>query len=201
MQADRVGIFAPLMTAQTDIQLFENIRNGDVRAYETVFRKYYQALVNYAFSMLKDKEESEEIVQHVFVNVWHKRGEITIQTSLQAYLYRAVNNQCLNKIRHLKVRENHKNEVAYSSETYYEHTAEELISKELKNKIHASLEKLPERCREVFELSRFEGMSYAEIADTLGVSVKAVEKQMSKALKTMRLELAEYLPLILLFLG
>ncbi len=201
MQAVRLVYLRRFMTAQVDIPEFEKIRTGDIRAYEALFRKYYQALVNYGFGLLKDREEAEEMVQQVFVNVWNKREEIVIQSSVQAYLYRAVNNLCMNRIRHLKVRDAHRNEVEYTASRSYEHSAQVLISKELTKKIQESVSRLPEKCREIFEMSRFEGLSYAEIADALGVSVKAVEKHMSKALKTLRHELAEYLPLILLYLG
>jgi len=185
----------------SDIELFEQVKGGDIRAYEVLFKKYYQALVNYANTLLRDLEESEEMVQAVMVKIWTKRTELTIHTTVQAYLYRSVNNTCMNRIRHLKVRQQHEAEVMYTETNAYQHTAEEVISKELTQKIQHSLDKLPERCREVFELSRFEGKTYKEIAESLGVGVKAVEKQMGKALQIMRKELAEYLPLVIIYLS
>ncbi len=202
MQADRVGIFAPLMAeVNTDIQLFEKVKDSDVRAYEVLFKKYYQALVNYANTFLKDIEESEEMVQSVYVKMWTKREDITIHSTVQAYLYRSVNNTCMNRIRHLKVRQQHESEVIHADDSSYEHTAQEVISKELTLQIHLSLQKLPERCRQIFELSRFEGKTYKEIAEELEISVKAVEKQMGKGLQIMRKELKDYLPMILIYLS
>lgn len=185
----------------TDIETFEQVKQGDIRAYEVLFKKYYQALVNYAYTFLKDIEESEEMVQTVFVKLWTKREELDIHSTVQAYLYRSVNNNCMNRLRHLKVRQQHETEVLYAENRSYEHTAQEVISKELTDRIQQSLAKLPGRCRQVFELSRFEGKTYKEIAKELQVSVKAVEKQMGKALQAMRKELAEYLPLIMIYLA
>lgn len=180
---------------------FELIRQGDVREYEKAFRTYYQALCNYACTFLKDPDEAEETVQQVFVNIWNKREQIQISTTLQAYLYRAVNNASLNRIRHEKVRNEHRDHVMAQTSPVIEHTAQQVISRELTREIHKAVEALPDRCRETFEMSRFEGMSYAEIAEAQGVSVKAVEKQMGKALRILRETLADYLPLILIYLS
>ncbi|HCS19177.1 MAG TPA: RNA polymerase sigma-70 factor [Bacteroidetes bacterium] len=180
---------------------FERIRQGDVREYEKVFRTYYQALCNYACTFLKDPDEAEETVQQVFVTIWNKREQISINTTLQAYLYRAVNNASLNRIRHQKVRNEHRDQVMAMESPVVEHTAQQVISKELTREIRKAVEALPDKCREAFEMSRYEGLSYAEIAEQQGVSVKAIEKQMGKALRLLRVALADYLPLILLYLS
>ncbi len=180
---------------------FERIRQGDVKEYEKMFRTYYQALCNYACTFLKDPDEAEETVQQVFVNIWNKREQISITTTLQAYLYRAVNNASLNRLRHEKVRNQHRDHVQAMQSPVVEHTAQEVISRELSREISKAVESLPEKCRETFEMSRYEGLSYAEIAERHGVSIKAVEKQMGKALRILRVALSEYLPLILIYLS
>ncbi len=179
---------------------FDRIRAGDVKEYEKAFRNWYQALCNYACTLLKDPDEAEETVQQVFVTIWNKREQISIGSTLQAYLYRAVNNAALNKIRHMKVRGEHRNEVLAGNPGYAEHTAQQVISRELSREIRKAVEALPEKARTTFEMSRYEGLSYAEIAEQQGVSVKAVEKQMGKALRMMREALSDYLPLILIFM-
>lgn len=176
------------------------IQQGDVREFEKAFRTYYQALCNYAYTFLKDPDEAEEAVQQVFVNIWNKKEQIQINTTLQAYLYRAVNNASLNRLRHEKVRNEHRDHVVGRTNPAVEHTAQEVISRELSREIQKAVEALPVRCRETFEMSRYEGMSYAEIASAQGVSVKAVEKQMGKALRLLREALSDYLPLLLLYL-
>ena len=180
---------------------FELIRQGNIREYEKVFRLYYQALCNYACTLLKDPDEAEEAVQQVFVAIWNKREQISINTTLQAYLYRAVNNASLNRIRHEKVRNQHRDHVMASESPVVEHTAQQVISRELTREIGKAVQSLPDKCRETFEMSRYEGLSYPEIAERQGVTVKAVEKQMGKALRLLRLSLADYLPLILLYLS
>lgn len=180
---------------------FELIRQGDIREYEKVFRTYYQALCNYANTLLKDPDEAEEAVQQVFVTIWNKKEQISISTTLQAYLYRAVNNASLNRIRHEKVKNQYRDHVTARETGVEEHTAQQVISKELTREITKAVEALPDKCRETFEMSRYKGLSYAEIAEHQGVSVKAVEKQMGKALRLLRLALADYLPLILFYMA
>jgi RNA polymerase sigma-70 factor (ECF subfamily) len=88
----------------TDTDILEAIRQGNERVFEVVFRKYYQALCNYAFGLLKDMDDAEEIVQGMFLKVWDQRQDLEITVSLKSYLYRAVHNTCLNRIKHLKIK-------------------------------------------------------------------------------------------------
>lgn len=179
---------------------FTPLKNGDVKAYEVIFKKYYQRLCNYASVLLKDKTESEEVVQQVFINIWNKRDVIEIETSLQSYLYRAVNNAGLNRLKQLKMQRGHHEHVKYESVSTAESTSQSISKNELERSLYAAVERLPEQCRLTFQLSRFEGLKYQEIADELNVSVKTVENQVGKALKFLREELKEFLPLLLLYL-
>jgi RNA polymerase sigma-70 factor (ECF subfamily) len=184
----------------SDKELFLLVKEGDAKAYESIFKSFYQPLCQYANSLLEDIEESEEAVQQVFLNIWDKRQSIEIMTSVQSYLYRAVKNECLNKLRHRKIKRMYRKEVEYAGEEGTDITGEAIISAELQAEISAAVESLPEQCRIIFQLSRFEGKKYQEIADELGISPKTVENQIGKALRIMRQKLAEFLPLLLFIL-
>lgn len=181
--------------------LYGALQEGNETAFEMIFKTYYQPLCNYAYSFLNDRDEAEEIVQSSFVSVWEKRHEIEIRTSFKSYLYRMVRNACLNLIKHQRVKQQHAAVSSWGGEPAHEHVSERVIAHELEHRISLAMKELPEQCRLVFQLSRFEELRYQEIADQLNISVKTVENQMGKALKIMRIHLKEYLPIILIFLG
>jgi RNA polymerase sigma-70 factor (ECF subfamily) len=184
----------------SDSEIIDSLRTGDEKVFEQLFRYYYQRLCNYACGILNDMDEAEETVQNVFLGVWEKRIVIEITTSLKSYLYRAIHNASLNKIKHGKIRQLYANEYAQQTSPVYEHTTQTVYKNELEKQIHAAINELPEQCRMVFKLSRFEEMKYSEIAEHLGISVKTVENHMGKALKMMRQQLKDYLPIILLLI-
>jgi len=181
-------------------EVLEKIQSGNESAYEMIFRTFYQPLCRYAYSFLEDKEEAEEVVQSAFITVWEKRKSIDIQTSLKSYLYRMVRNGCLNVIKHEKVKQQHVAHEMAVTEVSYESVSQKVYASELESKISEALKALPEQCRLVFQLSRFEELKYQEIADQLQISVKTVENHMGKALRIMREQLKEYLPLLLIFM-
>ncbi|MEO8403554.1 MAG: RNA polymerase sigma-70 factor [Chitinophagaceae bacterium] len=172
----------------------------DEATFEQVFKTNFKSLHAYAFTILKDEAEAEEIVQQVFFKLWERSDTLSITGSVTAYLYRAVHNESLNFIKHLKVRSNHRLHVVHSMKNEADHASKKLSSKELETKLHSALNELPEQCRTIFQMSRFEEMKYREIADQLNISVKTVENQMGKALKLLRVKLVEFLVfLIVLF--
>lgn len=181
-------------------EVLETIQSGNESAFEMIFKAYYQPLCRYAHSFLEDKEEAEEVVQSAFITVWEKRKTIDIQTSLKSYLYRMVRNACLNVIKHEKVKKQHVSHELAFTEASYDSVSQKVYATELETKITESIKALPEQCRLVFQLSRFEELKYQEIADQLQISVKTVENHMGKALKIMREQLKEYLPLFLIFM-
>jgi RNA polymerase sigma-70 factor (ECF subfamily) len=181
-------------------QVFSTLKEGNESAFEMVFRTYYRPLCQYAYSFLNDRDEAEEVVQAAFINIWDKREQVEIQTSLKAYLYRIVRNSCLNVIKHEKVKKQHAAHEMATGQSSHESVSQSVISSELEEKISAAMKTLPEQCRLVFQLSRFEELKYSEIADQLNISVKTVENQIGKALKIMREQLRDYLPLVLIFL-
>lgn len=174
---------------------------GDVTAFEMLFRTYYQPLCHYAYSFLQDREDAEEIVQSTFLMVWEKRDTLAIRTSVKPYLYAMVRNACINVLKHEKIKQKHAGEELAVADRSCDSVSQMVASNELEYKITAALEALPEQCRMVFKLSRFEELKYAEIAEQLNISVKTVENHMGKALKIMREQLKDYLPLIIFFLN
>jgi RNA polymerase sigma-70 factor (ECF subfamily) len=165
--------------------------------FDSLYLDNYLALQRYAYTILSDIELAEEMVHQVFLKILERKDPLDVQTSLKAYLFRSVNNECLNYIKHQKVKQTYHsyatNEMGNTTET----PSSKLNYKELEFQIIKSINDLPEQCRTIFQLSRFEELKYGQIADQLGISVKTVEAQMSKALKRLRVELADYLPLII----
>ena len=181
----------------SDPDIVAAIRRGDEQAFETTFRQYYPRLCNYVASLLKDDEEAEEVVQTVFLTIWEKRQDLEITLSLKSYLYRAVHNHCLNRFKHASVREVHREHTLHFSSESYESVTEVIHANELEERIEKAVSILPEQCQKAFRMSRFEELKYQEIADQLGISIKTVENQIGKALKILRVELADYLPSML----
>lgn len=178
-------------------QYWLQVSQGDKKAFEQLFNAYYQPLCNYACSMLKDIDESEEVVQNTFFNIWSKRESLQITASFKAYVYRAVHNDCLNKIKHGKVKAVYAADYKSTMSGGFSDNGGTLDAKELGRQIHEAIASLPEQCGNVFRLSRFENLKYNEIAEQLEISVKTVENHMGKALKLLRVRLKDYLSLLI----
>ncbi len=168
--------------------------------FEILFKEHYSALCAYAYGFVADYSQSEDIVQEVFAKLWAGKRKIDMDTSPKAYLYKAVGNVALNHIKHKKVEKKYEKEnIAYGD--YTEKGLDELlINKELSIKIQSAIERLPEGRRNVFLMSRMDGLKYKEIAEKLNVSVKTVENQMGKALSSLRKDLSGESPLVLMIL-
>lgn len=176
-------------------QLIPLLLSGDEATFEQVYRHFLRPLHVYAINMLKDEDEAEGSVQNVFLKLWERRQTLSFSGSIQAYLYGAVYNECLNKLRHRQVKANHQQYVTHLMKDNNETSAGiELL--DLKEKLQQALNELPEGCRTIFQLSRFEELKYQEIADRLSISIKTVEAQMGKALRILRVKLVDYLPLL-----
>lgn len=171
----------------------------DKVTYENLFRTWYEPLCKYAYSILKDVFESEDAVQKVFYELWDNRFDIDINSSIKSYLYRAVHNTCLNRVKQLRIRDEHNKQMVLGEESQHNDVYEKIIERELDRKIKLAIEGLPPKCRLVFELSRFQMLSYKEIAEELNISSNTVENQIAKALKLLRVSLREFLPTVLLY--
>jgi RNA polymerase sigma-70 factor, ECF subfamily len=182
-------------------QLLDTLKAGNITAFEMLFKTYYQPLCNYAYTFVQDKDEAEEIVQTTFLAVWEKKEVLEIRTTIKPYLYAMVRNACLNVIKHEKIKQQHAEVELAMGERSVESVARTVMASELEKRIHQAMEALPAQCRLVFKLSRFEELKYAEIADQLSISIKTVENHMGKALKIMREQLRDYLPLLIVLLN
>ncbi len=180
-----------------DKNIVDALRQGDEQVFETIFRTYYERLCNYANTILNDMDEAEEMVQSAFLTVWEKHDTLEIHTSVKSYLYRAVHNSCLNRVKHFKVRKTYGDSVKNQTELLHDDASQDLIGSELDAIVANAIDSLPDQCRLVFKLSRFENLTYAEIAEQLGISVKTVENHMVKALKVLREKLKDYLPVLI----
>jgi len=180
-----------------DRHILEALRQGDEQVFEKIFRTYYQRLCNYANTILNSMDEAEEMVQGAFIAVWERHDTLEVHTSIKSYLYRAVHNSCLNRVKHLKVRLKHEETVKYQSDAVQSDASDEMVEKELDAIMANAIDALPSQCRQVFRLSRFENLTYAEIAQQMGISVKTVENHMVKALRVLREKLKDYLPVII----
>jgi RNA polymerase sigma-70 factor (ECF subfamily) len=149
---------------------------------------------------MKDDELAEEIVQNVFCRIWEKRSQLKTDGSLKSYLYRSVHNESLNYIKQQKNRANLQVYYGGKNEETSAQASEKVMVTELETHIQQALNELPEQCRTIFQLSRFEQLKYQQIADQLNLSIKTVENQMGKALKILRVKLAEFLALVLYIL-
>jgi len=164
----------------------------DQRVFEELFRTYFI----FSRKILGNEDDAREVVHQVFINLWEKREELDLSAPLKSYLFTSVNNRSLNVIRDRR---------KFSAEEVPEEAVEwdaesQMEAMELEEKVREVIEALPERCREIFKLNRFEGLRYSEIAVQLDLSVKTVENQMSKALKILREQLGKYLMILWLLM-
>jgi RNA polymerase sigma-70 factor (family 1) len=185
----------------TDEQLMIRTSNGDQKALELLFKKYYAQLVRFAKEILHSKDQAEDMVQEVFVKIWDKRESINIHTQIKSYLFVAVKNHCFNQLkvneRKYWMDETMEDDIRISTPD----SSAVIDAKQLDQKIKDAIEALPPKCGLIFKMSRFEEKSYKEIAEALELSVKTVENQMGKALSIMRSSLSGYLGKTLIFLA
>lgn len=172
--------------------------NTGEKAFEMVFKTNFKGLHAYAYTIVKDEVMAEELVQNVFCRLWEKRAGITVETSLGAYLYRSVYHESLNYLKHLKVREAYGAYARSQLNSAVDSAEKKVLVSDLEKRLNEALTNLPQQCRTIFQMSRFEELKYQEIADRLGLSIKTVENQMGKALRILRSKLSEFLPAALL---
>ena len=190
----RSHLFPSYNPAVDDRELLERIRRGDEGAFDAIFREHYPPLVGLAEGMLRSRAVAEEIVQDVMLELWRRRETLAVEESLRAYLFRATRNRALNHLRHSRVERRGEPHVVGETTTHRPTAPAALVEEEIDVALRTAIGDLPDRCREVFELSRVHGLRYAEIAGALGMSVKTVEAQMGKALRILRERLAPWLP-------
>lgn len=182
-------------------ELIVRLIAGEKTAFELLFHFYYAGLVVYSSQFTADHSESEEIVQDFFVRFWQNHKQIIPCESLKNYFFSSVKNRSLNYLKHKKIEERYFNEMINLSNNHLVYEPDLYVLSELQEIIKAGIDKLPEKCREVFIMSRIRGMKNEEIAAELNISKRTVETQISKALKVLRVELKDYVGFLFLFLG
>ena len=177
-------------------QWLSKLRAGDETALDSIFEKYYRYLYAIAYQITADANLSKDMVQEVFLRIWQNKERILVTTTLKGYLQRSVINQCLTQKRSSNSRMVWTDTPLPQRDTFADVQAL-LEAQDLQTALQAAITELPEQCALIFRLSRFEEMSYQEIADHLGIAPKTVENQIGKALKVLRQRLGPYLGALL----
>ncbi len=176
----------------TDEEILELLNRGEAQGIELIFRQYYAYICKAVYKIIPDANLVEDLAQEVFYELWRKRGQLQVSTSLKGYLRRSAVNRALNYIRDQRIKFAEEEQAPVQKSTLPT-APQRMNAAELQVKIDKAIDELPERCRIIFVLSRFEEMSYREIAEQLDISAKTVENQVSKALKLLRQALSPYL--------
>jgi len=182
----------------------ELLRKGDMIAYETLFRLYYNKLLHISKGYLGSIEDAEEIVQDVFLKVWEKKDNFDKIGNINNYLYTMTKNACLDQIKLEKVKNSfsknyYEEKMAIRYQFIKDEAASSILESDLEKRILQGIELLPEKCKNVFIKSRVEGMKHSEIAQVLRISKRTVDNHISNALGQMKLHLKEFLILFIYF--
>ena len=169
---------------EIDILIFDQIRRGSFKDFETLFEKYYSPLCHFSVKYVQDDFIAEDIVQEVFAKIWEDKEKIRIQESVKSYLYTAVRNRSLNKLKSQTTREEYTKSYSQNADQIVD--LDEIEQEEFRLFLAQCIEKLPPRCKDVFVRSRFDDMKQDAIASEMGIAVKTVKAQVGKALKLLR---------------
>jgi len=180
---------------KNDFEILSGIIAGDDKTFGLLFELYYSKLCAYTSSLVHDRNVAEDLVQDLFAEIWVNRKKLKVKTSFSAYLYRSAYNSCLDYLKHQKVRQKHWNDSMCQVPVSFN---DSLVFSELLEKMGTCIEQLPEQCKKVFKLSRFENLKYREIAEILQISENSVDTQIRRALNKLKDELKDYLVTILI---
>ena len=178
--------------------LIAELKRKNKIVFDFVFNFYYSGLCAYARRWVDNGDTAEDLVQDFFFNLWVNSSDLKISSSLKSYFFVSVKNKAINHLKHIKVKEEYGKYVQDKENRQEESANWEFTEPELTELIDRSVQKLPPRCRDIFILSRLEGKNNDSIAQSLGISKRTVEVQISNALKILRMELKDYLPIALL---
>lgn len=174
-----------MIDRQKEEKYFKQMQQGDSEAFEYFFKEYMHSLYSYALGFMKEKEEAEDIVQDVYVYLWNNREKILYTGSVYAYLQRAVKNACINKRQHEAVEQKYRQEVLLTEEEAFDWRDVEAV-REMRQRLLDAIERLPERCKQIFMMSCVEGIKYKEIALQMGISENTIKTQVKLAYKKLR---------------
>jgi RNA polymerase sigma-70 factor (ECF subfamily) len=172
------------------------IKNGNEISFESLFNAYCQKLINFSRRYVQEKDIAENIVQDVFVNLWINRSNLDYTKSIKSYLFTAAKNNSYKHLRHLNVERSYS--ISKSQDTVEQNPQVDIETNERSKLVNHEIEKLPDKCREIFVMSKFDKFKYSEIADILDISIKTVETQMGRALKKLK-ENLKHLIIILIY--
>lgn len=179
-------------------QWVERIAEGDEKAFESMVLSYGPKLARFIWQFVRSTDVAEELVQQLFCNIWENRKNWKPEKSVKPYLYAAARNQAIGYLRHRRLETIWEGDEEMA-DTIQTSPYDELHVADFSKTVQQAIEDLPDRCRIIFRLHREDGLTYAEIAGFLGISIKTVETQMGRALKVLRSRLSDFLPGLLLF--
>lgn len=179
-----------------------SLKKGDKKAFEEIYNEFFGVHYHLCLQYLRDEKAAEEIVQDTFLKLWEIKETLNEQINIRSFLYTITKNNCLNYLRNQKISMKHIENIKYLEMQFNYEALEKLGNyiqfEELQYKIEEAIASLPDEIIETFRLSRFDELSYKEIAEKQRISVKTVEARISKALRILRVELKDFLPLICL---
>lgn len=173
--------------------LLKQLQDGLEKAYHALFMQYSTALTLFAVKILKDEALAMDVVQNVFLKLFEERESLQIHTSLRSFLFQSVRNRCLNELKSGQIKARHHQQMSFSTADFTPEIQLQMEAAELESSMAKVVSELPVQCKRIFEMSRLEGKSNAEIAEELHLSKRTVETQISKALKQLRQKLAYWL--------
>lgn len=174
--------------------LIEGLKEGNTKIFDYLFHYYYSGLVVFVFRLVEDMDLAEDIVQDFFFRLWLNHKELVIRQSVKSYFFSSVKNKSLDVLKRKKIGVKVEKEVAYIRSGAWKEEQNFLVQAELEERIREAIDKLPEKCRKVFLMNRFEGIKPAEIAKRENISVRTVEGHIGKAIRILRTELEPYFP-------
>lgn len=178
--------------------MFPVIHSDNYKKFETLFNQYYSGLIIYATRFTEDSKTAEDFVHDLFIHIWEEICILETE-NIKAYLFTAIRHRCLNYLAHLKIRNEYQENIMQKGDITGMLTWEYFVEEELRQHIEIAIDHLPPQARKIFLMNRFDHKTAAAIAEELGLSPRTVEKHIEVALKSLRKELAEYLPASLLF--
>jgi RNA polymerase sigma-70 factor, ECF subfamily len=167
-------------------ELLDKIKQGDPEAFEVVYKTYYSQLRKFAIKFVKSNDAAEDMVQNVFLNIWKNHETWEVKGEIGSYLFGAVRNQALNYLKQQRISNEYLNKMEFIEAAPELSADQEYMLSEIQHALEKSIEKLPEKCRLIFTMNRQLGLKYSQIAELLGISIKTVETQMSRAVKSIR---------------
>ena len=179
---------------EKDTILLHKVKNSDKTAFKKLFFNYHDTLFRFVHYKVQDSDIAEDITQETFLRVWKMRSKLKSGKSFFSLIARISTNLCYDHFRHNEVRQRHESLIPVNNDDHANPTEEKVLSRFLEDEIQKIVEtELPEKCRQVFVLSRVENLSNSKISESLGISVRTVENQIYKAIKILKKKLKNYL--------